>query len=64
MQAALPDTAEERTLLVRLSHEPRHVDSLIRTSDLPTTIVMATLTTMELRGMIKSVGGVQFVLAR
>ncbi len=64
MQAALPDNAEERTLLVLLSHEPRHIDDLIRASELPTETVSATLTTMELKGMVKSVGGMQFVLAR
>jgi DNA processing protein len=64
MQAALPDNAEERTLLSLLSHDPRHIDDLIRESDLPTTTVSATLTVMELKGLVKSVGGMQFVLAR
>jgi len=64
MQAALPDNAEERTLLALLSHEPCHIDDLIRESDLPTTTVSATLTVMELKGLVKSVGGMQFVLAR
>jgi DNA processing protein len=39
MQAALPDNAEERTLLALLSHDPRHIDDLIRESDLPTTTI-------------------------
>jgi DNA processing protein len=64
MQAALPDNAEERTLLALLSHEPCHVDDLIRESELPTETVSATLQIMELKGMVKSVGGMQFVLAR
>jgi DNA processing protein len=64
MQAALPDNAEERALLALLSHEPRHIDDLIRASEMPTETVSATLTTMELKGMVKSVGGMQFVLAR
>ncbi len=64
MQAALPDNAEERTLLALLSHEPRHVDDLIRESELPTGTVTSTLMMMEIKGMIKSVGGMQFVLAR
>ena len=37
VQAALPDNAEERTLLALLSHDPRHIDDLIRESELPTT---------------------------
>lgn len=64
MQAALPDNAEERTLLALLSHDPRHVDDLIRASELPTMMVTATLTMMELKGMVRQVGGMQFVLAR
>jgi len=64
MQAALPDNAEERTLLSLLSHDPRHIDDLIRESDLPTTTVSSTLTVMELKGLVKSAGGMQFILAR
>jgi len=64
MQAVLPDNAEERTLLALLNYEPQHVDELIRASDLPTKTVSATLQIMELKGMVKSVGGMQFVLAR
>lgn len=64
MQAALPDNAEERTLLALLSHDPRHIDDLIRESGLPTKTVSSTLQIMELKGMVKPVGGMQFVLAR
>ena len=64
MQAVLADNAEERTLLALLSHEPCHIDDLIRTTELPTETVSATLSVMELKGMVKSVGGMQFVLAR
>ena len=64
MQAVLPDNAEERTLLALLSHDPRHVDELIRESGLPTMTVTATLTMMELKGMIRQMGSMQFVLAR
>ena len=64
MQSVLPENAEEQTLLGLLSHEPQHVDELIRESGLPTMTVRATLTMMEPKGMIRSVGGMQFVLAR
>ncbi|MBA2286442.1 MAG: DNA-protecting protein DprA, partial [Ktedonobacteraceae bacterium] len=64
LQEVLPDNDEERTLLALLSHEPRHVDDLIRESALPTMTVTATLMTMELKGMVRQVGGMQFVLAR
>ncbi|MBV9708164.1 MAG: DNA-protecting protein DprA, partial [Chloroflexi bacterium] len=62
--AMLPENAEEQTLLDLLSHEGRHVDDLIRESQLSATSVSATLVMMELKGMIKHVGGMQYVLAR
>ncbi len=64
MQAALPDNDEERALLALLSHEPRHIDDLIREADLPTMTVSSTLTMMELKGIIRQVAGMQYVLAR
>ncbi|MFL5698931.1 MAG: DNA-processing protein DprA, partial [Ktedonobacteraceae bacterium] len=64
IQAALPDNSEERTLLALLSHDPLHIDELIRLSGLPTTTVAATLMVMELKGMIRQLGGMQYVLAR
>ena len=64
MQAVLPDNDEERVLLKLISHEPCHVDELIRGSGLATTVVSSTLMMMELKGMIKQVGGMQYVLAR
>jgi DNA processing protein len=64
MQAVLPDNDDERVLLKLISHEPCHIDELIRESGLPTTTVSSTLTMMELKGMVKHVGGMQYVLAR
>lgn len=56
----LPDTPEERALLDLLSHEPRHIDELIRESGLPANEISSTLTMMELKGMIKQIGGMQY----
>ena len=64
MQAALPDNSEERSLLALLSHVPLHIDEIIRESGLPTTTVSSTLMTMELKGMIRQIGSMQYVLAR
>ena len=64
MHVALPDNEEERVLLALLSRDALHVDEIIRESGLPTMTVTATLMTMELKGMIKQVGGMQYVLAR
>ncbi len=64
MKAVLPDSDDERVLLKLISHEPCHVDDLIRGSGLETTTVSSTLMMMELKGMVKQVGGMQYVLAR
>src|SRR5947209_3681127 len=63
-QAILPENAEERTLLKLLSHEPQHIDDLIRESGLVANTVSSTLTMMELKGFVRHVGGMQYVLAR
>lgn len=63
-QAELPENEEERTLMALISHEPCHIDEIIRISGLPTTTVASTLTMMELKGMVKQVGSMQFVVAR
>jgi DNA processing protein len=60
----LPENAEERALLPLLTHDPCHIDELIRASTLDAPIVAATLTMMELKGMVKHIGNMQFVLAR
>src|SRR5713101_3087629 len=48
MQAVLPDNDEESVLLKLISHEPCHVDELIRGSGLATTTVSSTLMMMEI----------------
>jgi DNA processing protein len=62
IQRALPENAAEQQLLDLLTHEPRHIDELIRSSGLSAQSVSATLLTMELKGMIKQVGGMHYVL--
>jgi DNA processing protein len=64
VQSALPENAAEEVLLRVLDYEPRHIDEVIRRSGLPAQSVSATLLTMELKGMIKQVGGMYYVLAR
>ncbi|MFA6909401.1 MAG: DNA-processing protein DprA [Patescibacteria group bacterium] len=54
-------TAEERALLDLLAHAPRHVDELIHLSALSPAVVSAALTTMELKGAIRNIGGMNYV---
>lgn len=64
IQQALPENAEERALLSLLSHEPVHINELILVSGLPAPMVSATLTMLELKGLVRGLGNMQFVLAR
>jgi len=63
-RSVLPDNDEERALLPLITHEPRHVDEIIRVSGFSAHLVSSTLTMMELKGMIRQVGSMQYVLAR
>jgi DNA processing protein len=64
VRSVIPDTPTEATLLDQLSAEPRHMDELVRATGLATAEVSATLAMMELKGMVRQVGGMTYVLAR
>ena len=51
-------------LLKQLSAEPTHVDEVCRGSGLPVATVSSTLAMMELKGLVKSMGNMKYVLAR
>ncbi|MDZ4158499.1 MAG: DNA-processing protein DprA, partial [Anaerolineaceae bacterium] len=58
---ALPADELERKLLEVLSREPQHVDDIRALTDLPVEKVSATLTLMELKGMVRMVGGLNYI---
>ncbi len=60
----IPDNPTEAALLQHLSAEPRHVDELVRAANLPTADVSAALTMLELKGAVRQVGPMTYVLAR
>jgi DNA processing protein len=57
----LPGDPTEATLLGLISHEPLHVDDLTRASRLPSSVVTATLTLLELKGLARQVAPMQYV---
>ncbi|MGC9333290.1 MAG: DNA-processing protein DprA [Anaerolineae bacterium] len=63
-RAIIPDNEIEALLLEHLSSEPVHVDYLGRAVELPIAQVSSTLALMELKGMVRQVGGMSYVLAR
>jgi DNA processing protein len=57
----LPADATEAQLFEVLGHEPLHVDEIRLRANLPIEKVSAALTLMELKGMIRQVGGMHYV---
>jgi len=64
VRAVIPENETEALLLNHLSAEPIHVDDLGRAVRLPIAQVTSTLALMELKGMVRQVGGMSYVLAR
>ncbi len=60
-RAALPANALEATLIQQLSAEPTHIDELGQATGLVAAEIASTLTMMELKGMIRHVGGLNYV---
>jgi len=63
-RTVLPADAVEAQLFSLLGREPMHVDEIRSRADLPIEKVSAALTLMELKGMIRQVGGMHYVAAR
>ncbi len=63
-RAVIPENKDESAVLERLSAEPLHVDELSRSLGLPIAHVTSTLALMELKGMVRQVGGMRYVVAR
>ena len=64
VQLALPETVDESAIFANLSAQPVHVDDLSRSTGLSSSVVSSTLTLMELKGMVRQVGGMNYVVAR
>lgn len=63
-RAVLPSDAIEAKLFTLLGNEPLHVDEIGQRSDLPIEKVSAALVMMELKGLVRQVGGMQYVAIR
>jgi DNA processing protein len=60
-RAVLPADATEAKLYAILGHEPVHVDEIGALADLPIAQVSAALALMELKGLVRQVGGMNYV---
>ena len=63
VRAIVPETPIEQTLLCYISHEPIHLDEIVRKSGFPTATVSSTLCMMELKGLVRRVDNMSYVLA-
>jgi DNA processing protein len=63
-KALIPATEMESVILQYISAEPTHIDELRRQCALPIAAISSTLAMMELKGMVRQVGGMNYVTAR
>ena len=63
-RAAPAATPDEQALMDALSREPRHVDEVVRATGLAAAQVSATLALLELKGLVRDAGGMQYVRVR
>lgn len=63
-RAAPPTDPGERALMQALSRDPQHVDEVVRRSGLPVSEVASTLALLELKGLVRNMGGMQYVRLR
>ncbi len=64
MRGVIPPSDTESLLLKQLGAEPTHIDEVCRSSGLPVSTVSSTLAMMELKGLVKQVGAMNYALAR
>jgi DNA processing protein len=58
----IPASPEEEIILKMLSHEPTHIDRIIKLSKMNTSGASSTLIILEMKGIIKDIGGQNYIL--
>lgn len=58
----IPDSPEEEMILKNLGSEAVHIDKLIKLTRLKTASILSTLAMMEMKGMIKDIGGQNYII--
>lgn len=64
IQTVLPGDAFEVTLYDALKYEPLHIDEIKNKVNLPISKVSSTLTMMELKGIVKQVGKMRYMVVK
>ncbi|MBI4709222.1 MAG: DNA-protecting protein DprA [Candidatus Portnoybacteria bacterium] len=60
----LPDNEEEAKILEILGDEPTHIDKIVIETKIDTATINATIALMEIKGKIRNLGGMNYVLSR
>ena len=60
----LPASPQEADILATLSREPKHIDVIIKESGLPGSLVMSTLTLMEMKKQVQNTGGMRYCIIK
>lgn len=63
-RAAVPENETEAILLNHLSGDPVHIDELRQHTGLPIAQVSSTLALLELKGLVRQLGGMNYIKAR
>ena len=63
IKVAIPANDEEGKLLSLLSHEPVHIDELARQTAMAAPTVASTMLMLELKGTVRQIGSMSYVLA-
>lgn len=64
MVALFPEDETEAEVLRYVTYDPIHIDEVIRESDLGISTVISALAMMELKGIVKQVGGMNYIRIR
>ena len=60
----LPQDGQESKLLTCITYGPVHIDNIQRASGLPVATVSSSLAMMEIKGLVKQVGGMNYIRTR
>ncbi|MFH0969422.1 MAG: DNA-processing protein DprA [Patescibacteria group bacterium] len=58
----IPDSPEEEIILKNLGNEPIHIDKLLKITKLKTATLSSALVMMEMKGMVKDIGGQNYII--
>lgn len=60
----IPASEEEKIILEKLGPEPVHIDNLVKLTKLKTATASSALAMMEMKGMVKDIGGQNYIIIR